>query len=149
MMCMCACLTRSNLFLSLSATLLSTSGGELNILCCVPEVTPFSLLILTLSDFNAWHKVYTQALKRGSVEVSYGRVMLLGLAAAGKTSLMHGLMNESLPDKAESTVLASTRSIRNYWVKTEQSHESYWAQVTIKDEIREEGLAVQKAIMMR
>ena len=81
--------------------------------------------------------------------MSYGRVMLLGLAAAGKTSLMLALMNELLPDKAESTVLASTRSIRNYWVKTEQSHESYWIQVTIEDEIREEGLAVQKARIMR
>ena len=62
---------------------------------------------------------------------------------------MLALMNEPLPDKPESTTLASTRSIRNYWVKTEQSHESYWAQVTIEDEIREEGLAVQKARMMR
>ena len=81
--------------------------------------------------------------------MSYGRVMLLGLAAAGKTSLMQGLMNEPLPDKAESTVLASTQSIRSYWVKTDLSYASYWAQVTIKDEIREEGLAVQKARMMR
>ena len=87
---------------------------------------------------------------RGSVEVSYGRVMLLGLAAAGKTSLMHGLMNEPLPDKAESTILASTQSIRNYWVKTEQYRKSYWAQVTIEDEIREEGLVVLNAqLMMR
>ena len=86
---------------------------------------------------------------RGSVEVSYGRVMLLGLAAAGKTSLMHGLMNQLLPDKAESTILASTRSIRNYWVKTEQYRESHWAQVTFEDEIREEGHVVLKAKMMR
>ena len=86
---------------------------------------------------------------RGSVEVSYGRVMLLGLAAAGKTSLMHGLMNQLLPDKLESTVLPRTQSIRNYWVKTEQCHKSYWAQVTIEDEIREEGLVVLKARMMR
>ena len=92
-------------------------------------------------------EVYNQALIRGSVEVSYGRVMLLGLAAAGKTSLMLALMNELLPDKADSTVLASTRSIRNYWVKTEQSHESYWAQVTTEDEIREEILVVQEARM--
>ena len=79
--------------------------------------------------------------------MSYGRVMLLGLAVAGKTSLMHGLMNEPLPDKAESTILASTQSIRNYWVKTERSHESCWAQVTVEDEIREEGFAVKNAIM--
>ena len=62
---------------------------------------------------------------------------------------MHGLMNEPLPDKAESTILASTRSIKNYWVKTEQYHKSYWAQVTIEDEIMEESLVVQKARMMR
>ena len=92
-------------------------------------------------------EVYTQALMRGSVEVSYGRVMLLGLAAAGKTSLMHGLMNEPLPDKADSTILASTQSIRSYWVKTEQYHKSYWAQVTIEDEIREEGVLVKEARM--
>ena len=128
---------------------LSTSEGEFHwiALCCVPELTCFSSYSHSIR--LKWHKVYTQALKRGSVEVSYGRVMLLGLAAAGKTSLMHGLMNKSLPDKAESTVLASTRSIRNYWVKTEQSRESRWAQVTVKDEIREEGRAVQKARIMR
>ena len=62
---------------------------------------------------------------------------------------MHGLMNEPLPDKAESTILASTQSIRNYWVKTEQYRKSYWAQVTIEDEIREEGLVVLNAQMMR
>ena len=90
-------------------------------------------------------EVYSQSLMRGSVEVSYGRVMLLGLAAAGKTSLMHRLMNKPLPGKANSTVLASTRSIRNYWVKTKRSYESCWAQVTIKDEIREEGLIVLEA----
>ena len=75
----------------------------------------------------------------------YCRVMLLGLAAAGKTSLMLALMNEPLPDKADSTISASTRSIRNYWVKTEQYHESYWAEVTIEDEIREEGFVFQEA----
>ena len=99
--------------------------------------------------FDVVPEMYTQALKSGSVEVSYGRMMLLGLAAAGKTSLMLGLMNEPLPEQAESTVLASTRSIRHYWVKTEQSYKSCWAEVTIEDEIREEGLAVQKARMMR
>ena len=84
---------------------------------------------------------YTQALRSGSVDVSYGCVMLLGLAAAGKTSLMNGLMNEPLPDKADSTILASTRSIRNFWVKTE----SCWAQVTSEDEIKEGSLVVREA----
>ena len=86
--------------------------------------------------------MYAQALMRGSVEVSYGRVMLLGLAAAGKTSLMHGLMNEPLPDRAESTILADSHY---YWVKTDQNHQSCWVKTTTEDEIKEEARAAHSA----
>ena len=50
--------------------------------------------------------------------MSYGRIMLLGPAAVGKTSLRHGLINEPLPDKANSTVLAHTRPVKYYWIKS-------------------------------
>ena len=80
---------------------------------------------------------------RGSVEVSYGRVMLLGLAAAGKTSLMHGLMNKPLPDQANSTILADSHY---YWVKTDQNNRRCWVKTTTEDEIKEEARAAYSAI---
>ena len=69
--------------------------------------------------------------------MSYGRIMLLGPAAVGKTSLRHGLMNEPLPDKANSTVLAHTRPVKYYWVKSGKHSVCYWAEMSKEDEISE------------
>ena len=69
--------------------------------------------------------------------MSYGRIMFLGPAAVGKTSLRHGLMNEPLPNKANSTVLAHTRSVKYYWVKSGRHSVCYWAEVSEEDEISE------------
>ena len=71
--------------------------------------------------------------------MSHGRIMLLGPAAVGKTSLRHGLMNEPLPDKANSTVLAYTRPVKHYWVKTKIGRHSVcnWAEMSKEDEISE------------
>ena len=63
--------------------------------------------------------------------------MLLGPAAVGKTSLRHGLMNERLPDKANSTVLAHTRPVKHYWVKSGRHSVCYWAGMSEEDEILE------------
>ena len=63
--------------------------------------------------------------------------MFLGPAAVGKTSLRHGLMNEPLPDKANSTVLAHTRPVKYYWVKSGGHSVCYWAEVSEEDEISE------------
>ena len=68
--------------------------------------------------------------------MSYGRIMFLGPAAVGKTSLRHGLMNEPLPDKANSTVLAHTRPVKYSWVKS-GGHTCYMAEVSEEDEISE------------
>ena len=62
--------------------------------------------------------------------------MLLGPAAVGKTSLRHGFMNEPLPDKANSTVLAHTRPVKHYWVKSGR-HLCSWAEMSEEDEISE------------
>ena len=69
--------------------------------------------------------------------MSYGRIMFLGPAAVGKTSLRHGLMNEPLPDKANSTVLAHTRPVKYYWVKSSEHSVCYWAEMSKEDEISE------------
>ena len=88
--------------------------------------------------------MYSQALKSGSVEVSYGRIMLIGLAAAGKTSLIHGLMNQ-LPDKANSTILASTRSVKYYWIKTEKGRYSHWTELSNEDKTQEVAQAAKSS----
>ena len=69
--------------------------------------------------------------------MSYGRIMFLGPAAVGKTSLRHGLMNEPLPDKANSTILAHTRPVKYYWVKSGERSVCYWAEMSKDDEISE------------
>ena len=69
--------------------------------------------------------------------MSYGRIMFLGPAAVGKTSLRHGLMNEPLPDKANSTVLAHTRPVKYSWVKSGGHPGRYMTQVSEDDEISE------------
>ena len=65
--------------------------------------------------------------------------MFLGPAAVGKTSLRHGLMNQPLPDKADSTILAETRPVMYSWAKTGSSSHHQWAAVTEEDEIAEEA----------
>ena len=64
--------------------------------------------------------------------------MFLGPAAVGKTSLQHGLMNQRLPDEADSTILAQTRPVMYSWAKTGSSSHHQWAAVTEEDEIVEE-----------
>ena len=68
--------------------------------------------------------------------MSYGRIMFLGPAAVGKTSLRHGLMNKPLPDKANSTVLAHTRPVKYSWVKS-GGHSCCMAEVSEDDELSE------------
>ena len=60
-----------------------------------------------------------------------------GTSCSGKTSLRHGFMNEPLPDKANSTVLAHTRPVKHYWVKSGRHSVCYWAEMSEEDEISE------------
>ena len=76
--------------------------------------------------------------------MSYGRIMFLGPAAVGKTSLRHGLMNEPLPDEANSTVVAHTRPVKYSWVKSGRHSGRYLAKVSEDDEISENLQLVHK-----
>ena len=93
--------------------------------------------------------MYSKALKSGSVEVSYCRIMLIGLGEAGKTSLIHGLMNQQLPDRANSTILASTQSVRYYWIKTEKGRYSYWTELSNEDKTQEVAQAAKSSFVGR
>ena len=71
--------------------------------------------------------------------------MFLGAAAVGKTSLRHGLMNERLPRKAESTILAETHYVKYSWAMTGKPIDHNWAQMTEDDEIAEEVRMIENA----
>ena len=81
---------------------------------------------------------YRQALRRARSRCSYGRIMFLGPAAVGKTSLRHGLMNQPLPDKANSTILADTRPVKYNWAMTGNLPGKQWVEVSEEDELAEE-----------
>ena len=56
----------------------------------------------------------------------------------GKSSFLRGLMNQRLPQSAESTILADTKTVKpQFWAKAGKSADSYWAEVTEEDEIKE------------
>ena len=81
---------------------------------------------------------YQEALKLGKVLVAYARVMMIGPGGVGKTSFLRGLMNQSLPRDAESTILADTKTVKpQLWAKAGESADSYWVEVTDQDEIEE------------
>ena len=62
---------------------------------------------------------------------------MLGPEGVGKSSLLKGLMNQSLHNP-KSTILADTKVVKQqFWVTAEESADSYWAEVTDKDEIKE------------
>ena len=63
---------------------------------------------------------------------------MVGPGGVGKSSLLRGLMNQSLPQDAESTILADTKTVMpQFWAKAGESADSYWAEATDEDEIKE------------
>lgn len=65
---------------------------------------------------------------------TYGRIMIVGPSAVGKTSLKHGLMNQHLPALPESTRLAETKQIKYEWAR---AISSYWETLTDEHEYEE------------
>ena len=53
---------------------------------------------------------YENAIKQGSEELAYARVMFLGKDRSGKSSVLSGLMGNTFVENKESTTLAETRS---------------------------------------
>ena len=77
---------------------------------------------------------YETALKDGKQRVKYGHVMFVGPPGVGKTSLLHALKNEPLPE-ANSTIVANTKHITPQWV--DASGHKHWREITEDDEITE------------
>ena len=69
--------------------------------------------------------------------------MMIGAGGVGKSSFLRGLMNQRLPQDAESTILADTKTVKpQFWAKAGESAD-YWAEVTDQDEIQELAGLVQ------
>ena len=63
---------------------------------------------------------------------------MVGPGGVGKSSFLRGLMNQRLPQDAESTILIDTKTVKpQLWAKAGESADSYWAEVTDEDEIEE------------
>ena len=86
-----------------------------------------------------FYSAYGEALKQGETVLKNGRVVFLGAAAVGKTSLKHGLMNKQLPSVPESTIIAEVHHLRPVhleWAKVEDTtKKAYWEDVTSEHEI--------------
>ena len=68
---------------------------------------------------------------------------MVGPGGVGKSSLLSGLMNQQLL-QAESTILADTKTVKpQFWAKAGESADSYWAEVTDLDEIKELAALLQ------
>ena len=71
---------------------------------------------------------------------------MVGPGGVGKSSLLRGLMNQQLL-QAESTTLADTKVVKpQFWAKAGESADSYWAEVTDQDEIKELAKLFQQVL---
>uniref|UniRef100_A0A1X7T2Y0 COR domain-containing protein n=1 Tax=Amphimedon queenslandica TaxID=400682 RepID=A0A1X7T2Y0_AMPQE len=81
---------------------------------------------------------YERALKeQGSADVAYARLMLLGSAGTGKTSLKHSLMEEPFKRRTTSTIVSDVSSVRPFGHKWQTMRENKWREATEKDELEE------------
>ena len=67
------------------------------------------------------------------VDVAYARIMLLGTAGVGKTSLKRSLMKLPWDKKTDSTIVCNVDCVELEWQKTDKE----WQKVTEEDELRE------------
>ena len=58
------------------------------------------------------YSAYIKALSQGELAVAYSRVMLIGSAGVGKSSLKRGLMNLPFDARINSTIVADVQSLR-------------------------------------
>ena len=83
---------------------------------------------------------YRKALSQGQLAVAYSRIMLIGSAGVGKSSLKRGLMNLPFDARINSTIVADVPSLRPVgleWAMAGEECNRGWRGVTPEDEIEE------------
>ena len=81
---------------------------------------------------------YKRALKeQGSADVAYARLMLLGSAGTGKTSLKRSLMEEPFNPHTASTIVSDVSSVRPFGHEWQTVRGKKWRIATEEDEIEE------------
>ena len=73
--------------------------------------------------------------------------MFLGPGGSGKSSLLAGLMNTSLPNEAESTVLVDTRTVSYKWIASTDMGNFTWKLYSDEDETK--NLAAKAHILAK
>ena len=69
--------------------------------------------------------------------MSYGRVMFIGEAGVGKSTLLGALMSAPVAAEATSTILADTKEVKYQWKRCGTGDNPHWCDVTDADEIKE------------
>ena len=83
--------------------------------------------------YSCFYVAYKIALSHGELDVAYTRIMLLGPAGAGKSSLKRGLMSKPFDSRMNSTIVADVQSVRHEWAQAGDQ----WRDVTPEDEVEE------------
>ena len=79
----------------------------------------------------------------------YGRLMMIGVGGAGKTSLLHALMNEPLPNHASSTLLANACTVKRHFASAGDQAGQNWVEVEDDDEIDELATYLQRVLELQ
>ncbi|XP_019851002.1 PREDICTED: uncharacterized protein LOC109581378, partial [Amphimedon queenslandica] len=75
--------------------------------------------------------------EQGSADVAYARLMLLGSAGTGKTSLKRSLMEKPFNPHTTSTIVSDVSSVRPFGHEWQTMREKKWREATKEDEIQE------------
>ena len=99
-------------------------------------VLMFLIVVLFLICLDA----YKRAMESGEMDVAYGRIMLLGTAGVGKTSLKRSLMKLPWEPDTTSTSISEVsyvRPFRHQWYNMSRKNDDKLIEVTDEDEIEE------------
>lgn len=112
-----------------------TRGKEMTQVC-YPAAEPKELDLNTLFSESS------------EIEAIYGRLMMIGHAGAGKTSLQLALMNKKIPPNLSSTPLATAKSVKCNWTCAGEEAGCYWKEMCEDDEVMELAGFILKSVSL-
>ena len=97
-------------------------------------------MFLVVVLFQICIDAYKRAMESGEMDVAYGRIMLLGTAGVGKTSLKRSLMKLPWRPRTNSTTISEVSCVRPFghqWYNMSLEDDDKLIMVTDKDEMEE------------